>query len=259
MTWQCDIYADRGWQVADFHHEGLIVIDGVEKSARGWLVRPESMSVDTRATFTHFAIAELAKRCGLFTFHATALEKDGCGVLIPGFSGQGKTTSFLSLLRAGYRYLSDDHPFFRLKGESVELLPYPLKINVTDRTVAFFPELSEAPSSVLHAAVPKRFFYAEDLYPWPLGKPCEPRVILFPHVTDAPYSCLEPIPKKRALEMILPHALLVYDPAVARSEFQAITRLVSTADSYRLYFGRDVLDLPRLVTPLLQGQRVSEK
>lgn len=251
-TWQCDIFADGGMLIADFHGEGLIVIDGSSRSAKGWIVRPERMSLDVRASFVHFVIVELAKRCGLFTFHATALEKDGKGVLIPGFSGRGKTTAFLSLLRSGYRYLSDDHPFFRMTEQGVELLPYPLKVNVTDRTVEFFPELREAPQSILRPGIPKRYFYAEELYPWPLGRPCVPRLILFPQVIDAPYSCLEPLSKKQALELILPHSLLVFDPVVAKTEFHALSRLVAMTDCYRLYFGRDVLELPQLVTPLLQ-------
>ncbi|MBI4001093.1 MAG: hypothetical protein HY348_04840 [Nitrospira defluvii] len=256
-TWLCDIYVDQGRLLADFHEEGLIVVDGASKSVRGWIVRPEGMSPDIRMSFIHFAMTELVKRSGLYTFHATALEKNGQGVLIPGFSGRGKTTSFLSLLRSGYRYLSDDHPFFRLHGSGVEILPYPLKINVTDRTVAFFPELREAPPSVLKPGVPKRYFHVEDVYPGPLGQPCRPALILFPQVHDASYSCLEPLSKKQSLEMILPHSLLVYDPEIARSEFQALARLVAQADCYRLHFGRDVLDLPQLVTPLLEHKRTA--
>jgi hypothetical protein len=55
--------------------------------------------------------------------------------------------------------------------------------------------------------------------------------------------------------MILPHSLLVYDAAVARREFQALVRLVEQTDCYRLHFGRDVLDLPWLVTPLLKKRQ----
>ncbi len=251
-TWLCDIYSDRGLLIADFHDEGLVVIDGTSHTAHGYLVQPELMAPDIRVSFVHFAMTELLKRRGLYTFHATALEHNGKGVLIPGFSGRGKTTSFLSLLRSGYRYLSDDHPFFRLREDRVEILPYPLKINVTDQTISFFPELRTAPPSILHAGKPKRYFYAEELYPGPLGGPCEPAVILFPTVVDSPHSCLEPLAKKMALEMILPHSLLVYDAEVARREFQALARLVQQADCYRLHFGRDVMDLPWLVTPLLE-------
>ncbi len=254
-TWLCDIWSDQGLLIADFHEEGVVLIDGASQSVQGYLVRPETMAPDIRVSFVHFAMTELLKRRGLYTFHATALEKNGQGVLIPGFSGWGKTTSFLSLLRSGYRYLSDDHPFFRLNGARVEILPYPLKINVTDDTVSFFPELREAPANILHLGVSKRYFHAEELYPGPLGRPCEPAVILFPQVVDAPYSCLEPLSKKRALEMILPHSLLVYDAEVARREFQALVRLVEQTDCYRLHFGRDVLELPWLVTPLLEKRQ----
>lgn len=251
-TWRCDIYSGGGALFADFHEEGLVVIDSRSLSAQAYLVRPEDMAPDIRNSFVHFAMTELLKRRGIFTFHATALESQGSGVLIPGFSGRGKTTSFLSLLRAGYRYLSDDHPFFRVTDSGVELLPYPLKINVTDQTISFFPELRNAPLSVLRAGIPKRYFYAEDLYPNPLGQPCTPAIILFPSVVDAPYSCLEPLSKKLALEMILPHSLLVYEPEVAREEFKALARLIQQTDCYRLHFGRDVVDLPWLITPLLK-------
>lgn len=259
VTWLCDIYSEGALLIADFHEEGMVVIDGPSQTAQGYLVRPDIMPPDVRVSFVHFAMTELLKRRGLYTFHATALEHKGQGVLIPGFSGRGKTTSFLSLLRSGYRYLSDDHPFFRLRGTRVELLPYPLKINVTDQTVAFFPELRTASPSVLRSGFPKRHFYAQDLYPWPVGQPCEPAVILFPQVVDSPYSCLEPLSKKLAMEMILPHSLLVYDAEVARLEFQALARLVQQADCYRLHFGRDVMDLPWLVTPLLDKRQASRE
>ena len=255
-TWICDIYSDHELLIADFHEEGVVVIDGASHAAQGYLVRPKVMAPDIRVSFVHFAMTELLKRRELYTFHATALEHNGQGVLIPGFSGKGKTTSFLSLLRYGYRYLSDDHPFFRLNDAHVELLPYPLKINITDQTVSFFPELRAASPSVLHPGVPKCYFYAQDLYPAPLGRPCEPAVILFPEVVNTPHSCLEPLSKKQALEMILPHSLLVYDAAVARREFQALVRLVEQTDCYRLHFGRDVLDLPWLITPLLEKRQM---
>ena len=253
-TWLCDIYSEEGRLIADFHEEGVVVIDGTSQSVQGYLVRPELMASDIQVSFVHLAMIELLKRRGLYTFHATALEKNGRGILIPGFSGRGKTTSFLSLLRAGYRYISDDHPFFRLAGDRVEILPYPLKINVTESTVSYFPELRDAPATVLRAGSPKRYFYVDDVYPGPLGAPCDATMILFPEIADSAHSCLEPLSKRQSLELILPHSLLVYDAQVARHEFQALVKLIDQASCYRLHFGRDVLDLPWLVTPLLENQ-----
>lgn len=229
----------------------MVVVDGVSLSVHGYLVRPESMAPDTRVSFVHFGMTELLKRRGLYTFHATALEKNGRGILIPGCSGRGKTTACLSLLRSGYRYLSDDHPFFLLENERVELLPYLLKINVTDNTVSFFPELRDTSASVLYAGVPKRYFYAEDIYPGPLGASCEAAVILFPKVINSSHSCVESLSKRKALELILPHSLLVYDAKVGRREFQTLVQLVEQTACHRLHFGRDIMELPWLVTPLL--------
>ena len=250
--WECTIYQDQNRLIADFHEQGLLWIDDEGMKAEGYLIKPEAMHPDIRVSFVHFTVTELLKRKDVYSLHATALEKNGRGVLIPGYSGRGKTTSFISLLRSGYRCLSDDHPFFRVNGKSLEILPFPLRVDVTEPTITFFPELREASDGVLQQGVYKRFFDVEDLYPGGTGESCEPAILVFPQVIDSAKSHLEPLSKSRALEEILPHGMLVYDPEVARREFQALSKLIQQVDCYRLHFGRDVLDLPRLITPLLE-------
>jgi len=250
-----EVIHDSGRLIADFFNTGVLVIDGVRGRADGYLIRPETMPASLIEYLFHLALIELLRRQGLYTIHATALEKHGRGVLIPGNSGRGKTTSFISLLRSGYRYLSDDHPLLRDVGDHVDLLPFPIKINVTEDTIAFFPELRNAPDHLLHPGFPKRAFYAEELYSTAIGEHCRPSLVLFPHVVDAPHSHLEPLSKSRALELLLPQALLVYDQDVARREFQVLAKLVQQVDCYRLHFGRDILDLPKLITPLLEEMR----
>ena len=251
-----EVIQDDGRLIADFHGVGVLVIDSVEGRADGYLIKPETTRHANLIEYLfHLALIELLRRRGLYTIHATALEKHGRGVLIPGTSGRGKTTSFISLLRSGYHYLSDDHPLIRDGGMHVDMLPFPIKINVTDATVDFFPELRQAPESVLRSGTPKRAFYAEEMYPTSVGDSCQAAIVLFPHVVDAPHSHLELLPKSRALEVLLPQALLVYDPEVARREFQVLAKLVQQVDCYRLHFGRDILDLPKLITPLLERER----
>ncbi|MDH4251712.1 MAG: hypothetical protein OEV27_11025 [Nitrospira sp.] len=246
------VFEDGGRLIADFCDVGILVIDSAQGRADGYLIKPRTMHESLIEYLFHLALIELMRRRGLYTIHATALEKNGRGILIPGNSGRGKTTSFISLLRSGYRYLSDDHPLLRDAGTHVDLLPFPIKINVTEDTVAFFPELREAPDHLLHPGFPKRAFYAEKLYPTSIGDCCRPALVLFPHVIDAPHSRLESLSKPRALELLLPQALLVYDADVARREFQVLAKVVQQVDCYRLHFGRDILDLPKLITPLLE-------
>ncbi len=250
-----EVIQDDGRLIADFHAAGVLIMDGTLGRADGYLIKPETLHSNLIEYLFHIALIELLRRKGLYTIHATALEKHGRGILIPGNSGRGKTTSFISLLRSGYRYLSDDHPLIRDAGAHVEVLPFPIKINVTDATVAFFPELRKAPEHVLRPGTPKRAFFAEDMYPTSVGAPCEPAIVLFPHVVDAPHSHLELLPKSRALEALLPQALLVYDQAVARTEFQVLAKLVKQVACYRLHLGRDLLDLPKLISPLLEKRQ----
>lgn len=253
--WRCEVRQDGSRLIADFHDQGVLVIDGSSGLVEGYFIKPAAMHPDVCRSFFHYALTELLKRRDLFTVHATALEYRGRGVLIPGYSGQGKTTAFLSLLRSGFRYLSDDYPLLRDRGTHLELLAFPMKIDVTDRTIEFFPELRNALPGLLKQGIYKKNFQAEDLYPGSLGTSCVPAMVLFPHVADIPHSCLEPLAKSRALEAVMPQGLLVYDQAVARREFQALSRLVQQVDCYRLHFGRDILELPHLIAPLLEMRK----
>jgi hypothetical protein len=255
-AWPHRVMRDGARLIADFFDEGLLVIDPSREIVEGYLIDPDTMSPEAVEWLFHTALVQLLKHRGLFTVHATALELGGLGVLIPGHSGRGKTTAFVSLLRAGYRYLSDDHPLLSDNAGHLEVLSFPLRVDVTDPTVSFFPELRDASASVLRQGLNKRYFFPEDIYEAAvIGTRCRPAVMLFPHVSDLLHSCLEPLRKCEALEAILPHALMVYDHDIARKEFHLLSKLVQETDCYRLHFGRDVLDLPRLITPLLQGRR----
>ena len=124
--WPCEVYQDEGRLVINFFSRGLLLIDGPAGGVHGYLVNPESMHPDLCVRFIHSALIELLKWKNFYTLHATALEKDGWGVLIPGATGRGKTTTFLSLLRSGYRCLSDDHPFIHENKNEVEVLAFPV-------------------------------------------------------------------------------------------------------------------------------------
>jgi hypothetical protein len=247
-----EVWKEGDRLIVDFHHAGIMQLDPAKGWAIGYLVRPDELPSNLVEYLFHTAMIELLRYRGLYTVHATSLEMHGRGILIPGNSGRGKTTSFVSLLRAGYRYISDDHPLLEDAGTHVDVLPFPMQIKVTENTANFFPELREAPAHLFRPGMGKRLFKAEDVYKTEIGQRCKPAIVLFPNVVDSPKSHLELLPKSRALEVLLPQALLVYDRAVAAKQFQVMSKLVQQVDCYRLHFGRDVLDLPNLITPLMK-------
>lgn len=246
-----DVYGRDGRLLLDYHRRGRLRLDVSEGVLEGSLTEPLDLHPALLPSiFFFFPLAQLLARRGLHIVHAAALERNGCGVLIPGLSGSGKSTSCVSLMRGGYRCLSDDKPFLRETEHGLELLAFPEMIDVTDQTIAFFPELRER-TTAIEMGYRKKRFYAETLYPGSTADAVKPSVILFPQISDEPTSRVEPLSKVRALQALLPHSLLCFDREVSVRHFGLLSRLVETTACYRLHFGRNVMDLPRLIDPLL--------
>lgn len=247
-----DIYRDGRFLLWDFHHHGRLLLDPEQGTLEGCLTGPITLHHQLAGSLFFLApFSRLLAGRGLYMIHAAALERKGCGVLIPGVRGSGKSTSCVALLRAGYRCLSDDKPFLRENGNGIELLAFPEKIDVTDQTISFFPELC-ATTATLTPGYRKRQFRSEAIYPGSTTNAARPRLILFPTISGESASWVERLPKAKALEAILPHSLLVFDRVISTDHFQLLGHLVAETDCYRLAFGRDILDLPALVDSLLE-------
>ena len=255
QIWNYTLYMEPQKIIADYHDQGLIAIDFASETAQIYVIEPKAMHEDVRVSYFHYALIELLKRRGFYTLHATALEKNGLGILIPGCSGRGKTTAFVSLLRSGYRCVSDDHPLLHEHNGELELLAFEEKVDILENSLKFFPEFHNVGKNKLPDGLWKRYFFIEDFYDNGFAMCCQPRMLLFPQVVDSPISHVEPLPKSRALEELLPETMNVFDKRVAKQEFQFLSRLVNQLDCYQLYFGQDVLDLPNLITPLLENHQ----
>ncbi len=248
-----DIYRADGHYLFDLHEQGYLFHDPAAGLLSGHFLDPTRLDPTFFACFCFvLPLGEALKHRGLYPIHASAVEKEGRAVLIPSLSGGGKTTCCLALLRAGYRSLSDDRPLLRERGGLVEVLPFPDRFDVTATTIGFFPELQMAPT----VAVPwrrKRSFDPELIFPGCASVGGIPRVILFPEVAGFPQHRAVPLPKATALQEVLPHSLLVFDPQTATRHFELLCRLIDQADCYRLLLGRNPLDLPELVDTLLES------
>ena len=250
--WQSEVYRDGERLVVDVRDYGVLLIDRNRRAASGHFYCPETMGPDRLETFFHYTMIELLKSKNTFPLPAAALEFRGTGVLLHGPNGCGKTTAMLSLLRSGYRYLGDDISLLQDHGPMQLLLGASVNIDVTDHTIEMFPELRTAGFGLLRQGAYRKSFHTEDVYPGSRGRSCEPAMILYLQVTNMSHSCLEPLAKSLALEALVRREAYRHDADTAAQEFQVLSKLVQRASCYRLHFGRDVVDLPRLITPLLE-------
>lgn len=245
------MFQDQGRLIVDLHEHGVLVVDGPAGRAQGFLVRPESMDTRLRAAFFHMSHSELLRWKGLFVIHGVALERKGKGLLITGRPNQGKTTSGLSLLRAGYGFISDDFPFLRDNGSHVEMLAFQDWVDVREKSVGFFPELQTIDLAPRIEGASKDSFSVQELYPSAQVESCGVNLILFPQVVEGQDSYVEPMSKHQVMKELLPQGLQVHNKDLAKREFQLYSRLVEQASCYRLHFGQNRWDLATLLDPLL--------
>lgn len=239
---------------ADFGGMGRIAYRLDRGEAHGHVFAPERIDAKVLSgTIVMLVMSHLLAAKGCFLAHCGAAEKRGKGILIPGFSGSGKTTASIALARKGFGFLSDDRSLIRAAPDgSLRLLSFPEDVDVTDETIALFPELGEGDLFKGQTNGPgKKSFDPEEAYPGCVTDSCAPGVILYPERHPHRKSRLEEMPKSEALSAFMPHSLLVLDRTTTESNFDAVFQLVQSSDCYRLKFGSEVVDLPDLVESII--------
>jgi hypothetical protein len=238
---------------AAFGTAGLFSYSTKKGVAEGYLKEPEAINPNLISNFIFiFLLAELLKGKGYFLSHCSGVEKNGKGIIFPGFSGAGKTTSCIAFIRHGFGFLGDDRPMLRYnKSGRLDLLCFPEPIDVTDYTIQLFPELKNYRLFLDNRNLRKQSFNAEELYPGSTRNSCIPRLILFPEISPIKKSFLEVFPKSEALKTFLPHSLLAFDKEIAKKHFDIIFDLIQSTDCYKLKLGTDLENLPDLVESIL--------
>lgn len=242
----------KGYYVADFEGKGIFILDLSRGAGIGFFPDPSSFDPGVFSNFVFLiGFSEILRSRELFLIHGAALARDGEGILIPGFTGGGKTTLSLSLARKGFQFLSDDRPFLRERKGGFDLLAFPEDIDVTDQTISFYPEIDGLPSHYFKTGSRKKRFRIEEVYPGSILRACHPKILLFPKIVTEEKSRLEPIHRIEAIERLLPHTLLVFEQGIARKQFHLLCRMIEEMDCYLLHFGKDVLDVHRLVEEVM--------
>ncbi|MFO8058609.1 MAG: hypothetical protein R6V10_15090 [bacterium] len=195
---------------------------------------------------------------GLYYLHAAALMgPDGTGYLISGNSGVGKTSLTLSLIEAGYKFLSDDTVFVRLVGDSeVEVVGFVRDFHlpgdlVSDSTeFARFRDLPEySPYNDKKRLRPDEWFHQKRI-----SSMKNPSIILFPEVSDT--SELVPLPKQDAFPRLLPQSLAVmFHPDIAPLHLESLKRLVNHAGAFQAKLNRSIKGSPAKTRELFEKAR----
>jgi len=245
-----DVYRTTEQRFVDLGSHGLMVFNLGDHRAEIILANSGALHEDIIGSLLLYTVSELARPLGLRLIHAAAVASDGRAVLIPGTQGRGKTTTCLALGLSGYTFLSDDIVFLRDHDGVLEICGLPEHLSLTDKTIGLFPDVASKQTD-LTTGLLKRHILPDRLFDGRIGRRATPALILFPEVTGETESFLEPLPRPRALELLLPRGLSVLDQEDAASSFQTLSRLVAQSACYRLRFGTDVSALRPLLDAAL--------
>jgi hypothetical protein len=198
------------------------------------------------------AVAPLLRRRGFFSVHAFAAAWHGQAALLIGASGSGKSTGGLALVRAGWRFISDDRPLVRQGSSGVDVWGWHDPANIAWSTAILFPELKTA-FSAEHEELKASCAIAQ-VYGDVLADMAPAAVLLFPHVAAQQVSTVTPMSASQALAGLLSQSMDAWDKGVIAAHFELLSSLVESIPAYRLRLGRDVDALPDLVSNLLPGR-----
>jgi hypothetical protein len=255
VGWPWTVFREPGHRVVVWDQRARLSLDEHGREATLQVCDPASLTPEQRTSVVFFAVSELLRHHGLFAIHAAALERDGVSALIVGRPGAGKTTAMLSLLRHGWRLLSDDHPLLRDAGAAgLEVLPFAVPARLTAATIARFPEIDRVVPRP--AAGAKATVALDTIASHGIGRPARPVAVLLPEIVNQPDTRLTVMPRGQALEEVLgiTLGLAASERSVARQHFALLSRLVRETPCYRLTSGAHVeRDLPSAIGRLLEA------
>jgi len=141
----------------------------------------------------------------LTVFHSAVVEKDGCAVILSGFSGKGKSTLTAYLTTAGFNLVSDDLGILESENAGVMATPYAVSLKEDTWGVLsdYIPEIASLePRKVYEEALK---FYTPPLFemrkspPEPVGKAC----LVFINYKEGASRKLTPLTAAEALAKVV--------------------------------------------------------
>ncbi len=170
--------------------------------------------------------------------HAGAMAKNGLGILIPGKSGSGKSTSCLNLLRGGYDYLGDDYVWVELADQIKVFSLYQTAKIEPENLHERFLELKPFIKNKVEYLEQKAIFDVKDVFPNAGVISSTIKAILLPRVAHQQKTGFRKSNPSHALMAMAP-TTLHHLPHSRKISYQKMMHISSSLPSYHWDLGFD--------------------
>jgi hypothetical protein len=169
--------------------------------------------------------------------HASSLQMDGVGVILPGTSGSGKSTLTAGLLARGASYLCDE--FALIHAGTLQLHPFPKAICIKKPSYAALESVGLKLHENQHY-YKKTKGYVGFVNPvgvharW-MGRPCSIRYVIFPRYVEGAEPQLNPMSRAEAAFAL--HEVCFNLLGCTAVGLDVIVNMIRAAECYQLVSG----------------------
>jgi hypothetical protein len=203
-------------------------------------------------------ITAIGPAIGVTELHCGCVARNGCGLVLFGAPGAGKSTLALALARQGFSLLSEDWTYFSRKDSDLVCWGLPSGVKLLPDAVRHFPELSRFKlkvtlnGEVAYQTQPERDFGVS------LAQFCRPKWLVFLERLEEPAFYISNISAAQAEEQLCCH-LLAQSPDVVVSQTAMVRQLVQEGCWVLRYGGNAQEIAPALREFCLGSQSHSQK
>ena len=185
--------------------------------------------------------------------HAAAMGMESGGVLMPGKSGSGKSTTSLACLNSDLLYVSDDTSLV-----TCDPVPYVHSLYNTAKIEDFqrLPALSSLISNPERVEGEKGMLFVQKHFPKKIIKGFPLKAILVPRITGKPFTTIQPTSAGLALKALAPSTILQL-PGAGMKALRIMSQLVKKVPCYSLELGTNMQEIPQVISEFLAKRSVT--
>jgi len=228
------------------------MIDTERELALFHVASPQHLPVYERAAPARIILHWCIESSSVQLVHAGAVGTSEGGIVLAGKGGAGKSTTALTCLERGMRYVGDDYIAIDTTHVPFAWSLYSTaKLNVD--SVRRLPRLAASISNPNRPATDKALVFLADRYRDQMVDGFPIKAIVLPQVTDRPETEVVRVSSAASLVALAPGSIF-YLPDAGAQAFHTISTLVKNVPSYALRIGKHGSHIPDLLADLLCRQ-----
>ncbi len=241
-----------GRYVGEERHHGMTWLCRSENRIVGFTECASRLNLDERARPFHKMLSAWLEDHGVQFIHSGLIRECEKGILFVGNGGAGKSTSSISCLRAGMKYLGDD--FIGLGMDDGRFVGHGLYASclLDEHHLRRFPDLATLGHRPNHAYEHKCVLYLAETFADCMCELSAIDAIVLPRVVDSESTTYRRASSADTLKAIAPTSVM-YLTRPTRVAFERLVDLVRCTPGYWLELGRQIDLIPGAVRALAES------